>query len=153
VSLESHHGWNDLYLSLGAWPERIAEAVNGSNRERDERDFYLSFFVQCHSLRDWSIKSGTLDKELIDKLIQSCDCMVLCRDIANRYKHLKINKPGMDADWSLWADYDEAGEPLNITAKGKTWLAWDLMIECLSFWEMVAAAYNLGERKRVFRPS
>jgi hypothetical protein len=52
MSLESRNGWNDLYNSLGTWPERIINAVNTGNRQRDEQDFYLCFFVQSHAMID-----------------------------------------------------------------------------------------------------
>jgi hypothetical protein len=152
VSLDSRHGWQDLYLSLGTWPYRIAESYHHGNRERDELDFFLCFFVQCHAMRDWAIKSGALSKIDIDLLMESYDCMRLCRDIANRYKHLEISRPSVDANWSIWVDSNASDGPLCISARGKTWRVWDLMMECINFWEMAAAAYNLGENARVFRP-
>ncbi len=152
MSLESHHGWQDLYISLGAWPLRIMEAINQGKRERDERDFYLSFFVQCHSLRDWLIKNELLGKDVVDSYIESYDCMKLCRDISNRYKHLSITRPSVDANWSIWIDDDRPDKALCVTARGRTWLIWDLMMECLSFWEMLAAAHNLNGASKVYRP-
>jgi hypothetical protein len=85
MSLESRNGWTDLYYSLGAWPERIMDAKRSGNLERDEMDFYLCFFVQSRSMRDWIIKSGLMERGLIDSFIESYDCMKLCRDISNRY--------------------------------------------------------------------
>ena len=152
MRLESRHGWHDLYLSLGAWPERIAQAVHQGNRERDELDFYLCFFVQCHSLRDWVVQHGVVAKAEIDFAIKSYSCMRLCRDIANRYKHLTISKPSVDANWSIWIDYDRPDHAWSITADGTTWIIWDLMYECLSFWEMAAVAYNIDKQKSIFRP-
>jgi hypothetical protein len=153
VSLESRNGWNAIYLTLGAWPERVKDAVSLGNRERDEMDFYLCFFVQSHSMRDWLIKSGLMEKALIDEAIDSYDCMKLCRDISNRYKHLTIRAPSIDADWEIWIDHERSDNALSITANGKTWLLWELMIECIDFWEACAAAYDLSSKSRVFRPS
>lgn len=153
MSLESRTGWNELYSTLGAWPERIMDSVRLGNRTRDELDFYLCFFVQCHSMRDWLIKSRLMEKELIDDFIDSYDCMKLCRDISNRYKHLTIRAPSVDADWEIWIDYDRPDHALAITASGKTWLLWELMIECISFWEACTAAFSLSSKSQVFRPS
>jgi hypothetical protein len=153
MSLESRNGWNELYLTLGAWPERIMDAMRLGNRERDEMDFYLCFFVQSHSMRDWLIKSGLMEKQLIDEFIDSHDCMKLCRDISNRYKHLTIKAPSIDADWEIWIDHERSDAALSITASGKTWTLWGLMIECISFWEACTAAYDLTSKSRIFRPS
>lgn len=153
MSLESRSGWNELYLALGAWPQRIMDAIRMGNRERDEMDFYLCFFVQCHSMRDWLIKSELMEKQLIDEFIDSYACMKLCCDISNRYKHLTITRPKIDADWEIWIDHDQTDTALSITASGKTWLLWDLMVECIGFWEACTAAYDLTSKSRTFRPA
>jgi hypothetical protein len=153
MSLESRNGWNELYLTLGAWPERIMEAVRLGKRDRDELDFYLCFFVQSHSMRDWLIKSELMEKDQIDGFINSYDCMRLCRDISNRYKHLTIRAPSVDADWEIWIDHDRSDQAFTVTASGNSWLLWDLMMECIGFWEACTAAFNLSAKSRTFRPS
>ena len=153
MSLESRHGWQDLYLSLGAWPERIMAAVRSGTRERDEIDFYLCFFVQCHSLRDWVVGSGLLNKDDIHDAVDSYPCMRLCADIANRYKHLTITRPKDDPNWELWINHDRPDAAVSVTANGKVWLLWELMIECIGFWEAASAAYHLDARSKIFRPS
>jgi len=146
VSLESRRGWQDLYLSLGSWPERIMAAVHLGTRERDEIDFYLCFFVQCHSLTDWVVKSELLKKEDINAFVDSYACMRLCADISNRYKHLTITRPKEDASWEIWVDYDRIDAAVSVTANGKVWLLWDLMMECIDFWEAANSAFNLDKK-------
>jgi hypothetical protein len=157
VSLESRYGWSELYLSLGAWPERIMDARRLGNLERDELDFYLCFFNQSHSMRDWIMESRLLSRDEMTSFANSYDCMRFCRDIANRYKHLTIGKPGKakpsyDADWDIWVDHERGDKALSITGAGKTWLVWDLMIECINFWEALEASFDLSGRQVVFRP-
>lgn len=153
MSLESQFGWHDLRFALGAWPERILSAANGEYRERDERDFYLCFFVQCWALTDWAKESGLIKNEDMQSYVDLCDCMKLCRDIATRYKHLIIRtKQKFDKDWSIWEDTDGPKMVLMLTAGGRSWALWDLMIECIDFWETMAAGLNLDEKQTLFRP-
>lgn len=154
MSLESRNGWNDLYISLGSWPERIIAAINAGNRERDERDFYLCFFVQSHAMIDWLIETGLMKKQEIFGFVYSYDCMKLCIDISNRYKYLTLTRTvKFDAGWEIWIDYERTDSAYSVTANGRTWLLWDLMIECICFWEACTAAFDLSSKSRVFRPS
>lgn len=152
MSLESQHGWHDLYLALGAWPERILFAANSEHRDRDELDFYLCFFVQCWSLRDWAKESGLISFEEMQPYIDSYDCMKLCRDIANRYKHLTIRASSQkhDKDWSIWEDADGLRRVFMVTARGKSQALWDLMIECIEFWEAITAALEFDGKRAIF---
>ncbi len=146
-SAEKVRGWSQLYLSLADWPDRIRECHRLQNRERDELTFYLCFFLQSYSIRDWLIKQDIVNRDVLDEAIRSYDEMKMCRDIQNRYKHYVISKPSIDADWSIqrrvvnpfvsneWEWTVIAGEH-NIAL-------WDLMIKCISFWEMFVASYGL----------
>lgn len=115
---------------------------------RDELTFYLCFFIQAYSVRDWLVKQGVMSQSDIDLAIQSDERMCLCRDICNRYKHLIITKPSLDADWEItrrvinpFADDNEW--EWTVRAARKTTPLWDLMVECIGFWEALVAAYGL----------
>lgn len=154
-SAESIRGWSQLYLSLGAWPERIREAAQSDHRSRDELEFYLCFFVQCHSLRDWIVRHGVVGQEHVDSALGSYWCMKACRDIANRWKHLIITKPSLDANWYIQRceiapeDYEWKffGDQQQVNL-------WDLMHQCLGFWEALVAGFHLEVDDQWFvRPS
>ena len=146
-STEKVKGWLQLYLSLADWPDRIRESHRSHNRMRDELTFYLCFFAQAYSIRDWLDKQGVVKADELDQAIRGHPEMGICRDICNRYKHYVISKPSIDADWTIqrrvinpflgdeweWTVIaDKYNKPL-----------WDLMIDCIGFWEALVASYGL----------
>ena len=143
-SAESIHGWSQLYLGLPLWAERIREAVRGSNRDRDELEFYLCFFVQCHSLRDWMIHNNAASKSVIQDAVAGDEAMKICRDICNRFKHLNIGNPSVDARWSIRRSFlPPDNYELVVVANGDVHALWSLMMRCLEFWKVLVAAYDL----------
>ncbi len=53
-------------------------------------DAFTSFFIQCYHLRDWLMESR-YDRRDIDIFISKSAWLSLCRDIANKQKHKKID--------------------------------------------------------------
>lgn len=114
---------------------------------RDELTFYLCFFAQSYSIRDWLTKEGILNSSDVDAAIAGSVSMKICRDICNRYKHYVITKPSIDADWSIQRrmvlpSINNEWEWTVIAAQHNIAL-WDLMISCVDFWEALVAAYGL----------
>ncbi len=146
-SAEKVRGWSQLYLSLADWPDRIRECHRSDNRKRDELTFYLCFFAQAYSIRDWLVKQGVVKSNELDAAILGDFAMQICRDICNRYKHYVISNPSIDADWAIQRRVinpflDDDWEWTVIADKHNIAL-WDLMIRCISFWEALVAAYGL----------
>lgn len=54
-------------------------------------DAFTSFFIQCYHVRDWLIKSG-VDHSVVDNFITRSTWLSLCRDLANKQKHQKIDR-------------------------------------------------------------
>ena len=54
-------------------------------------DAFTSFFIQCYHMRDWLIKSG-FGKIAVDHFIERSTWLSLCRDLANKQKHQKIDR-------------------------------------------------------------
>lgn len=147
LSAEKILGWSQLYLSLADWPNRIRECHRSGNRVRDELTFYLCFFSQAYSIRDWLRKQGVAGSVVIDAAIAGEPAMRICRDICNRYKHYVITNPSIDAEWSVqrrlvnpsisdeW-EWTVIADDYNLSL-------WDLMIRCIGFWEAFVAAYGL----------
>jgi hypothetical protein len=147
LSAEKVRGWSGLYLSLADWPDRIRESHGSPHRMRDELTFYLCFFAQAYSVRDWLVKQGLIRSNVLDAAIRGNVSMQICRDICNRYKHYLLSHPSIDADWSIQR---RAVHPFltndwewTVIANDKNLPLWDLMNHCISFWEALVAAYGL----------
>jgi hypothetical protein len=68
-SAEKNRGWSQLYLSLADWPDRIRECHRSENRMRDQLTFFLCFFSQAFSIRDWLKNQKILtEKQLNDAM-------------------------------------------------------------------------------------
>ena len=145
-SAEKIRGWSRLYLSLADWPDRIRECHRSPNRIRDELTFYLCFFSQAFSLRDWLVKQEILQREFLDAATAGEPAMCICRDICNRYKHYIIHKPSIDADWSIQRRLVRIGSDeweWTVIADQYNMSLWDLMIQVICFWESIVAANGL----------
>jgi hypothetical protein len=115
---------------------------------RDELTFYLCFFAQAYSVRDWIAKQKILNSTEIDAAIAGDFSMKICRDICNRYKHYVITSPSIDADWSIQRRLIDPFSGHNdwewtVIAGEHNIALWDLMVRCLGFWEALVAAYGL----------
>lgn len=147
LSAEKVQGWHRLYFSLADWPDRIRETHHSPNRSRDELTYYLCFFSQAYSVRDWLIKQRVMKSEELDSAVRATPAMQACRDICNRYKHFTISNPSLDAEWSiqrrLTSPFHDNEWEWTIMAGEHQWPLWDLMIECIGFWEAVVASYGL----------
>ena len=153
-SAESFFGWEQSYLSLPLWMDRIRDANRSASRMRDELDFYMCFFTQSFYLRDWVVKHGVIDAEAINLLIDGHVEMRICRDISNRYKHLTISKPSIDAHWEIRRIArpftDGEWDWIILFDGGRRVELWDLMVKCISFWEALVAAYGLEPKGQPF---
>jgi hypothetical protein len=154
LSAESVFGWEQSYLSLPIWMDRIRESHRTGNRNRDELDYYMCFFVQCFSLRDWIIQQGIMDAKAINQLIDGHDEMRICRDICNRYKHLNISQPSIDAHWMIKRSArpftDGEWDWIIHFDQGKRVELWNLMTRCIEFWEAFVAANDIEPTKQRF---
>jgi hypothetical protein len=146
-SAEKIRGWSQLYLSLADWPDRIRECHRAHNKMRDELTYYLCFFAQAYSIRDWLCKQGILKSHEVDQAIAGHRSMQICRDICNRYKHYVIGNPSVDADWTIQRrvtnPFSSDDWEWTVIADVHNIALWELMISCIGFWEALVAAYGL----------
>ncbi|WP_340481278.1 hypothetical protein [Vibrio anguillarum] len=79
---------NDLLLKL------CRESINVYTSKKDEEvlDRFSNFCVTAHSLRDWVIKSGDLDKDTLHSYCNTFESLKMCRDIANANKHFGLDQ-------------------------------------------------------------
>ena len=80
--------------------ERVKRYLNKiEDQDRDSTaydDDLWSFFQNCYHLKDW-IKNdpdiGDGIKETVEKFVQSNKELRICADLANRSKHLELDRP------------------------------------------------------------
>ena len=104
-SIEKSRGWKSQYDNMTRWYQRC-EKVHIADCYTDfwdAVDFGLSFFIACHSLKDWLKKSCPN----YAPPTSYPECMKICRDIANRVKHHTIgeNQFSLEPDWTLTREY------------------------------------------------
>ncbi|MEM9377571.1 MAG: hypothetical protein AAGA72_15240 [Pseudomonadota bacterium] len=105
-SADTIGGWENHFKRMGRWKERVfAETENLSGNFHTALDFVLAYFVWAHSMRDWLINSGVPQNDL-DQELRKFDQWTICRDIANRSRHLKLTRNPRDADWSIARELD-----------------------------------------------
>jgi hypothetical protein len=88
LSVDTFGGWANHFLRVERWKDRcLGELKKGyGNESRDVADFALSYFVWCHSLREWLIEGQIIKQEALEILKQYPEWQI-CRDIANRCRH------------------------------------------------------------------
>jgi hypothetical protein len=102
------HLVQDRWRRLDRWYRRFRHYLKPTSypgREQSDHpdllaveDYALAFLSECLSIRDWFTKApGVFKQEEVETLYKNHD-LKLCRDIANRLKHMNIDKPGVDAE-------------------------------------------------------
>lgn len=144
--------WRSQHRRMLRWLERL-RSISAKADFQDRVDFYLAFFVNCYSLRDWFINSGAISSEEMDSLIQSDESMRLCRDICNRSKHLKLNRrASADADFSIVREYDHfsGGEHIIVFYLDRRRDLFDVAASCVEFWKNFLRTHNPPEPPNPF---
>ena len=82
-------------------------------RGRDIVDLALSYFVWCHSLREWLVRGKVMDAKVLDENLGRYPQWKICRDIANRCRHYDLTTNPSDKHWSIGREYDPFANPEN----------------------------------------
>ncbi|GGZ20154.1 hypothetical protein GCM10011273_00880 [Asticcacaulis endophyticus] len=149
-SIENSKGWKSQYETMTRWYHRCEKIhVDGCYVDfHDAWDFGFSFFIACHSLKDW------LKKQCPTYVAPEYPiCMKICRDIANRAKHLRLDQASLDADWSMVREYDhyKDGVKLKLVFEGHkkdykfppSFPLISVIRDCQKFWEIELRRQNL----------
>ncbi len=90
-------GFREQYNRMLRWYARFKRIAEG-REHKDDVEYYegdmRAFFENCLHLRDWILndeRSGNARKAVKD-FVNIMQCMQLCADIANSYKHLKLTR-------------------------------------------------------------
>lgn len=114
LDLSAHKvgGWTAQADRVWRWHERLANSCANAASSPEERiDFLLAFCQNCYALRDRVEKDGAASKDELDTLMQNSLSLRVCRDIANGSKHLKVDRPSVDPNFSIGREYCGAEMP------------------------------------------
>lgn len=140
-------GWKNHFARLTRWKQRIEKAFeNPTDYDfHDVNDFVLTYFVWCHSGREWLINSGVVRAKFLDMQLSRFVEWEVCRDIANRQRHFEINRKPRDKDWSIGREYNPFNpeqHKLNIYSGDRIFDALDLMERSHRMWEEISYSFD-----------
>jgi len=144
-SAENIFSWRSQLERVKRWSHRLHE-VGDADSFQERLDCFLAFFVNCYALRDWFINSNSISQTEMDDLVQSNEAMRLCRDICNRSKHLKLDRPAStEASFSIGREYSPSGDRFFITYLGSTCDLFWVAMSCVKFWDDFLTTYKPPE--------
>lgn len=145
-SADTIGGWQNHFDRMGRWQSRALTAANNPADYdfADATDFVLAYFLWCHSLRDWLLKSGVPQADL-DRELSQYPIWKICRDVANRTRHLKLTMNPNDKDWSIgreydtWAKHEDRSEKhvLFLVANDRKYRVNDLVHQSYEMWKNI----------------
>lgn len=111
----------------------------------------LSFFLNCHHLRDWlaADKLSRMSRKKVTKVIKRSRHLSVCADLTNRTKHAVLTRCSVDSDTSPArqnTDGDDgsgAGRRWEIAAGDAIYDAFDLALNCFADWERALTGRGL----------
>ena len=108
ASADTIGGWQNHFARLERWKERVLSAMDDPKTYsfHDANDFALAYFVWCHSLAEWLIESGAVQKTDLHDELNVYPKWAICRDIANRSRHFNLTQNPRDKDWSIGREHD-----------------------------------------------
>lgn len=139
--------WREQHERMRRWHSRLPEGDGVDDRRLDD---YYAFFVVCFHLKDWLKNDSSLDASIrpaVEQLIERDRWLGMCADIANGFKHLRINKkvrvdaksrvaseePSFQGDL-VQEDAFQVGR-IVVVAAGSVWLAQEVADRCVAAWE------------------
>jgi len=146
-SADKTGGWENHFSRLTRWKQRIEKTFENPTEYdfHDVNDYLLTYFVWCHSGREWAINSGVIDQKHLDMLLDRFVEWEICRDIANRQRHFEIDRNPRDKDWSIGREYwpwEPERHKLNIFSGDRIFDALDLVQRTHRMWEEISQAFG-----------
>lgn len=104
MALERKRNMCDTIKQWKRLNRALKKIENNRNRQLDEyEDDIWSFFQNCWHLKDWIKNDDTVHekhRKSVEKDLKKIDSILMCADLANRSKHLKLTSSRVDADVS-----------------------------------------------------
>src|SRR5437660_5290964 len=100
--------WKAQWHRTIRWHTRVVDIRHKSRSAEldvNDIDFVIAFFQNCYHLRDWVQSSRPDLSDQLASLFSNFE-MAACRDICNGFKHKQLNRPSLDADFTLYREYD-----------------------------------------------
>jgi hypothetical protein len=87
--------WQEQYQRVLRWLRRIEQPAEGEIDADEYGDFLYSFFQNCWHLKDWIKNDSSLPQDMRDEIVREAhkiESLQFCADLANRTKHLTLDK-------------------------------------------------------------
>jgi len=160
LTLQEAEGWHGQYRRMLRWRDRVC-APDAGRSSADQLDFLIAFFVACFHLRDW-LKDSGVDGERLNSLFRANVELLVCRDIANGFKHSRLDRePFHDPVFSVVREHVPTGWPSNLGHANARWsvVAGDSKLDlvelagrCVSIWDAFLGETLCPWTPRVFDP-
>lgn len=103
--MHTRGGWENQFARMLRWYEKVKEARgklarNGKLSAFDIDDIF-AYFQNCYYLREWLLKDRAITQPSLDSLFKTSKPLQICRDICNGTKHLTIDRPSIDKNFSI----------------------------------------------------
>jgi len=149
-------GWREKYDEMKRWRERLAEPMQGLDREAQNLrllDYLHAFFAASLHLRDWLINdpSHPIPNGTASRVVSRSPSLMLCQAIAVGAKHLRIDDPKLDPNARLSVQtFAQTFGPLKfeasvaeVTASADGYDAIRLADDCIREWDQFLKGQGL----------
>lgn len=141
--------WLEQWNRVRRWYERFRETARGREHDRESeayQDEVYAFFQNCHHLKDWlkNDDASRADVADVEEFVSRSPDLLLCADLANGSKHLRLTRPRVDANTkvgrrdyalTLGSGVPKIAAKYEVQAAGKTHDAFELATRCMKEWE------------------
>jgi hypothetical protein len=105
LSTESLLGFWSQLARTGRQFQKLTNTHAAEEVMKEPLDQYLFYFVCFYSLKDW-LKSYTPQAHILwEQRFNGTIEWAICRDISNRFKHLRVSKPSLASPFTLLREY------------------------------------------------
>ncbi len=99
-SKQGDHPYQEQFDRMLRCFNKITQLIDGNGDQDVYNDDLYSFFKEAWHLKDWIKNDSTINPVDIETIAKEYDVLMVCADIANRSKHLFLERKRVDADHS-----------------------------------------------------
>jgi hypothetical protein len=155
LSADTFGGWKNHFQRMERWKQRCLAALEkdyGEEASCDVVDFALSYFVWCHSMREWLTEGNAIEQSVLDEDLKKHAEWKICRDIANRCRHYNLRMNPTDKDWSIGREFDPFATSENALPRYKIFLIFNdeklelvpILTNTHQMWKSILSAHGLN---------